>query len=110
MDNSKHQLSAWKYHFSVTVSNLGNLGNFKSHRLSLIGGLEHFLFFHILGIVIPSDFHIFQELKPPTKNYVVHVSIFETIPQRWSKNKQAVRSRQELAEGNGEETAGTDPR
>ena len=26
----------------------------------LVGGLEHFLFFHILGIVIPIDFHIFQ--------------------------------------------------
>ena len=26
----------------------------------LIGGLTHFLFFHILGRIIPSDFHIFQ--------------------------------------------------
>ena len=26
----------------------------------LVGGLEHFLFFHIVGIVIPIDFHIFQ--------------------------------------------------
>ena len=26
----------------------------------LIGGLEHFLFFHILGITITIDFHIFQ--------------------------------------------------
>ena len=26
----------------------------------LIGGLEHFLFFYILGIIIPTDFHIFQ--------------------------------------------------
>ena len=26
----------------------------------LVGGLEHFLFFHILGIIIPTDFHIFQ--------------------------------------------------
>ena len=24
------------------------------------GGLDHFLFFHILGIIIPADFHIFQ--------------------------------------------------
>ena len=32
------------------------------HRPSsyLVGGLEHFLFFHILGIIIPTDFHIFQ--------------------------------------------------
>ena len=28
--------------------------------ISLVGGLEHFLFFHILGIVPPTDFHIFQ--------------------------------------------------
>jgi len=28
---------------------------------SLVGGLEHFLFFHILGIIIPTDFHIFQD-------------------------------------------------
>ena len=26
----------------------------------LVGGLEHFLFTHILGIIIPTDFHIFQ--------------------------------------------------
>ena len=28
--------------------------------LFLVGGLEHFLFFHILVIIIPIDFHIFQ--------------------------------------------------
>ena len=34
----------------------------------LVGGLEHFLFFHILEIIIPTDFHIFQKgLKPPTR-------------------------------------------
>ena len=26
----------------------------------LVGGLEHDFFFHILGIIIPTDFHIFQ--------------------------------------------------
>ena len=26
----------------------------------LVGGLEQFLFFHILGMEIPTDFHIFQ--------------------------------------------------
>ena len=25
-----------------------------------VGGLEHLLCFHILGIIIPTDFHIFQ--------------------------------------------------
>ena len=28
--------------------------------INLVGGLEHFLFFQILGIIIPTDFHIFQ--------------------------------------------------
>ena len=26
----------------------------------LVGGLKHFLFFHILGIIIPTDFHVFE--------------------------------------------------
>ena len=26
----------------------------------LVGGFKHFLFFHTLGIIIPTDFHIFQ--------------------------------------------------
>ena len=35
----------------------------------LVGGLDHFLFFHILGIIIPIDYMIFLEwdLKPPTR-------------------------------------------
>ena len=40
----------------------------KSNRVpvTLVGGLEHFLFFHILGIIIPIDY--FSEgLKPPTR-------------------------------------------
>ena len=27
----------------------------------LVGGLEHFLFFIIYGIILPIDFHIFQD-------------------------------------------------
>ena len=26
----------------------------------LVGGLEHLLFFHLLGIIIPTDFHIYH--------------------------------------------------
>ena len=33
---------------------------------NLIGGLEHFLFSHILGIIIPTDFHIFQRGRSTT--------------------------------------------
>ena len=37
--------------------------------LILVGGLEHFLFFHILGIIIPTDYYFFSEgLKPPTSH------------------------------------------
>ena len=38
----------------------------------LVGGLEHFLFFHILGTIIPFDIHIFQKgLKPPTSQWFI---------------------------------------
>ena len=33
----------------------------------LVGGLEHFHFFHILGIIIPIDYYFFERLKPPTQ-------------------------------------------
>ena len=33
----------------------------------LVGGLGHFLFFHILGTIIPTDFHISEGLKPPAR-------------------------------------------
>ena len=29
-------------------------------NMNLVGGLEYVSFFHILGIIIPIDFHIFQ--------------------------------------------------
>ena len=34
--------------------------------LRLVGGLEHFLFFHILGIIIPADEYFSEGLEPPT--------------------------------------------
>ena len=53
--------------FPCTVSrNHGNRSLNLSYRtcvlliLYLVGGLEHVLFFHILEIVIPTDFHIFE--------------------------------------------------
>jgi len=33
----------------------------------LVGGLEHFLFFHILGISIPTDLYFSEGFKPPTR-------------------------------------------
>ena len=40
-----------------------------SQYYKLVGGLEHFLFSHILGIMIPIDFHIFQRGGPTTNQY-----------------------------------------
>ena len=40
----------------------------------LVGGLEHFLFSHILGIITPIDFHIFQRGGPTTNQILNHVS------------------------------------
>ena len=37
--------------------------------LLLVAGLEHFLFFHILGIVTATDFHIFQRGGSTTINH-----------------------------------------
>ena len=37
----------------------------------LVGGLEHFPFFHILGIIIPVDFHIFQRGSSTTNQYAI---------------------------------------
>ena len=35
----------------------------------LVGSLEHFLCFHILGIIIPTDKCFSEGLKPPTRMY-----------------------------------------
>ena len=44
----------------------------------LVGGLEHLLFFHISGLITPTDFHIFQRgwnmLKPPTRYIYIYIS------------------------------------
>ena len=34
----------------------------------LVGGLEHFLFSHILGIIIPIDYYFSEGFKPPTSD------------------------------------------
>ena len=48
----------------LMVEDITGNGDFeKSYWITnnhLVGGLEHFLFSHILGIIIPIDFHIFQ--------------------------------------------------
>ena len=46
----------------------------------LVGGLEHFLFFHILGIIFPTDYYFSEGLKPPTSIwlFVFNVMMFGT--------------------------------
>ena len=41
--------------------------------LFLVRGLEHFLFFHILGIVIRFDFHIFQRGRSTTNQLYIDI-------------------------------------
>ena len=36
-----------------------NIKGFPHCSHILVGGLEHFLFFHILGIIIPTDYILF---------------------------------------------------
>ena len=42
---------------------------FRPHSLIqyLVGGYEHFLFSHILGIIIPIDYNFSEGFKPPTR-------------------------------------------
>ena len=62
----------------VNPTNPGNKGNVK-----LVGGLDHFLFFHVLGIMIPTDFHIFSEgFKPPTRKYGSQLKPGSLVPSR----------------------------
>jgi hypothetical protein len=44
--------------------------NFNLSLTNLVGGLEHFLFFHMLGIIIPTDFHIFQRGRSTTNQCI----------------------------------------
>jgi len=37
----------------------------------LVGGLEHFLFLHILRIIIPTDSYFSEGMKPPTSDDMV---------------------------------------
>ena len=62
-------------HFSISIA------IFNSY---LVGGLEHFIFFHILGIIIPMDFHISQRGGSTTSQLLVEsptVTIELTHPQ-----------------------------
>ena len=42
----------------------------------LVGGLEHSLCFHILGIIIPIDSYFSEGLKPPTSMSFIYIYIY----------------------------------
>ena len=54
----------------TTMQETRNNSNESELGLILIGGLEHCLFFHVLGIIIPIDYYFSEGLKPPTSNHV----------------------------------------
>jgi hypothetical protein len=51
-------------------------GWFDSHVIGstiyLVGGLEHVLFFHTLGRIIPTNSYFSEGLKPPTSIYIYY--------------------------------------
>ena len=53
-------MSPWKSRFSSMV--------FPGTSPYLVGGLEHFLFSHILGTITPTDFHIFQRVETTSQH------------------------------------------
>ena len=55
-DSANLSILKWWYHWDMIYTYIG-----------LVGGLEHFFFFHILGIIIPTDQYFSEGLKPPTR-------------------------------------------
>jgi len=53
------------WHGNWDISSFGDPGI--SQQPYLVGGLEHFLFFHILGIIILTDSYFSEGFKPPTR-------------------------------------------
>ena len=49
---------------------LENPRTLQRHLYMLVGGLEHFLYFHILGIITPTDWLIFFRGVEPTNQYI----------------------------------------
>ena len=52
----------------------------------LVGGLEHFLIFHILGIILPTDFHIFQRGRSTTNqiiNGIPRIASYQATNDGW---------------------------
>ena len=54
---------------SSMENSMGKSVRFQWSFSILVGGLEHFLFSHILGIIIPIDLHIFQRGRYTTNQH-----------------------------------------
>ena len=68
LERPEHRPPNWRPCFSgmVGLYNVIYFRSVRSHRSigwrceNLVGGLEHIILFHVLGIIIPTDLHIFQ--------------------------------------------------
>ena len=60
--NLFQMLHVWNIYQPLSSTSPSHVGKYTMAGASkyLVGGLEHVLFFHILGLIIPIDFHIFQ--------------------------------------------------
>ena len=48
-----------------------------NYGISLVGGLEQFLFFHIFKMIIPIDSYFSDRLKPSTSSLVYVISALD---------------------------------
>ena len=83
----------------------------KSWQISLVGGLEHYIFYHILGIIIPIDQYFFRGgVKPPTRSFSMDYLEVPTIhfqsPARRSQQEDRDRRRSRASRAVGRRTFG----
>jgi hypothetical protein len=55
--------------YGLELDGIG-ISHHHTHIYILVGGLEHFLFFHLLGIIIPTDYIIIIRGVEPTNQYI----------------------------------------
>ena len=64
-----HRWQCWHTAIWIHMMDYGGIKQLYTIYI-LVGGLEHFLFFHILWIIIPIDQYFSDGLKPPTSIYI----------------------------------------
>ena len=60
-------LRTWFHQMRISSGSNRKKHGFAVMNVLLVGGLEHFLFFHILKIIIPIDEYFSEGMKPPTR-------------------------------------------